>query len=303
MPGRSLQRVSLQSIPSSQLTKAITSDPVYHYLKEVGRARLLTAKEEITLANRIAQGDQDARDELIERNLRLVIKVARSYRYRGLALGDLIDEGNLGLIHAVEKFDPKKGCRFSTYATWWIRESIERALMNNARTIRLPIHVVKSMNRVRKIYQKMLNNLDHEPSFKELAKEVGMPKDELQELLMAERTENPSDILNDNAEEILSLDAVFNDIPEVDHQVGDSEVIHHVVDDVMRNCLKPVEYDILVRRFGLFGTFEQTLEEVGKSTGMTREKVRQTQIKALKTLKAELIKEGIDSKILFEEKH
>ena len=288
-------------VPRTLLPKDVSSDPIYYYLKEVGKGPLLNAQEEVQLAVRISHGDMVARDELVERNLRLVIKIARGYLNRGLSFADLIDEGNLGLIHAVEKFDPDKGCRFSTYATWWIREGIERALMNTARVIRLPIHVVKNMKRVKRIYTQMSQTLDHEPTVRELAKEASLKKEDLESLLIAEQTEHMTDILNDNAEEFMHPDKNFVENEPLMEGFANADLFEHVVEDIMQDCLSSVEYDILVRRFGLFGRTDETLEDVGKSSSMTREKVRQIQITALDKLRMKLLSEGVDSTLVFGE--
>ncbi len=274
------------------------ADATQIYLNEIGYSPLLSAEEEVYYARRARRGIESARKRMIESNLRLVVKIARRYINRGLTLLDLIEEGNLGLIHAVEKFDPERGFRFSTYATWWIRQTIERALMNQTRTIRLPIHVVKELNVYLRAVRELTQKLDHEPSAEEIAELVDRPVEEVHRMLglnericsidmpagpdsdktMAEvltdgRVSDPSELLEE--EDIRgSLDAWIDELPEKQREV-------------------------LARRFGLRGFDAATLEEVGEEIGLTRERVRQIQVDALRRLRDILEKQGLSSEALF----
>lgn len=238
-------------------------DATQMYLSEIGFSPLLTAEEEVLYARRALRGDEAARKRMIESNLRLVVKISRRYSNRGLALLDLIEEGNLGLIRAVEKFDPERGFRFSTYATWWIRQTIERALMNQTRTIRLPIHVVKELNIYLRTARELSQRLDHEPTPEEIALELDRPVDDVTKMLR----------LNER-------------ISSVDTPIGGDE-------------LNPKQKEVLARRFGLLGYEPSTLEEVGREINLTRERVRQIQVEGLRRLREILVKQGLNMEALF----
>jgi RNA polymerase nonessential primary-like sigma factor len=253
------------------------------YMQEIGRHSLLSAEEEITLGRLVQKGDQKARKRMIECNLRLVVKIATRYVYRGLTLMDLVEEGNLGLIRAVEKFDPEKGFRFSTYATWWVRQAIERAIMNQSRTIRIPVHVAKTMHR----YQRTARQLS------QLQEKEIQPED-----IAAVLDESPEDVryvlaLN---EKVLSLEGFANSdndqsiletIP--DNEAGPEDLLQeHEAQEGISAWLSELstrEREVLVRRFGLWGQDRATLEEVGKVIGVTRERVRQVEVSALRRLR------------------
>lgn len=263
-----------------------SGDPTTIYLSEIGYSPLLTAEEEIRYARRIQKGDKAAREKMIKSNLRLVVKIARNYIRRGLDFLDLIEEGNLGLLRAVEKFDPSLGFRFSTYATWWIRQTIERAIMNQSRTIRLPIHVIRELNAYLTVSRELLKSQEHEPTEKEIAKKLRKPVKEVKEIAK----------LNDH---MISLDVLVGDENTTGRPLADaiadthqSDPAHIVAEEHFNEhidiCLKELnakQYEVLCRRFGLMGYERGTLEEVGAALGITRERVRQIQIHALKALR------------------
>ena len=279
------------TISASQL------DATRLYLNEIGFSPLLTAEEEVYYSRKLLKGDEAARKKMIECNLRLVVKISRRYLNRGLALLDLIEEGNLGLIRAVEKFDPERGFRFSTYATWWIRQTIERGIMNQTRTIRLPIHVVKEINIYLRAARHLAQTLDHEPSPEEIAEMVDKPIKDVKRMLgLNERTASVDSPLGQDSESTL-LDAI-PDENNID------PVILLQDDDVKANIekwlglLSEKQCEVVTRRFGLHGHDISTLEEVGNSIGVTRERVRQIQIEALRKLREILEKEGFSVEAL-----
>jgi RNA polymerase nonessential primary-like sigma factor len=278
-------------IPDGQL------DATRLYLSEIGYSPLLTAEEEVHYARLAQKGVDSGRKKMIESNLRLVVKIARRYLNRGLALLDLIEEGNLGLIRAVEKFDPERGFRFSTYATWWIRQTIERAIMNQTRTIRLPIHVVKEINIYLRAARHLAQTLDHEPSPEEIAELLDKPIDDVKRMLgLNERIASVDTPLGRDAENSL-LDA----IPDENNT---DPVLLLQDDDVRGNIeqwltqLTDKQREVVERRFGLNGHDVSTLEEVGNTIGVTRERVRQIQIEALRKLREILEKEGFSGDAL-----
>jgi RNA polymerase nonessential primary-like sigma factor len=261
------------------------------YLGEIGFSPLLTAEQEVEIARKIQKGDQEARKRMIESNLRLVVKIARRYLNRGLALLDLIEEGNLGLIRAVEKFDPERGFRFSTYATWWIRQTIERGIMNQTRTIRLPIHVVKEINIYLRAARHLAQSLDHEPSPEEIAHMLDKPIDDVKRMLgLNERVTSVDVPLGRDSDK-----TVIDAIPD-EHNVDPSVLLQ---DEDMHGCietwlgqLNDKQREVVEWRFGLHGRDIATLEEVGNALGVTRERVRQIQLEALKRLRDVMEREG-----------
>jgi len=270
------------------------------YLGEIGFSPLLTAEEEVYYARRIHKGDEAARKKMIESNLRLVVKIARRYLNRGLALLDLIEEGNLGLIKAVEKFDPERGFRFSTYATWWIRQTIERAIMNQTRTIRLPIHVVKEINIYLRAARHLAQTLDHEPTPEEIANLLDKPIEEVKRMLgLNERVTSVDVPLGRDADKSL-LDAI-PDENNLDPAalLQDDDVKVNI--DLWLSQLNDKQREVVERRFGLHGHDVATLEEVGNMIGVTRERVRQIQIEALKRLREILESEGFSEDALLKE--
>ncbi len=261
------------------------------YLGEIGFSPLLSAEEEVDLARRLQRGDHAARQRMIESNLRLVVKIARRYLNRGLALLDLIEEGNLGLIRAVEKFDPERGFRFSTYATWWIRQTIERGIMNQTRTIRLPIHVVKEINVYLRAARHLAQTLDHEPTPEEIARELDKPIDEVKRMLgLNERVASVDVPMGRDSDKTL-IEAIPDDSnPEPSMQLQSEDVQQRL--RAWLGQLSDKQREVVTRRFGLNGQDVATLEEVGGALGVTRERVRQIQIEALKRLREVMEREG-----------
>ena len=271
------------------------------YLKEIGYAPLLTAEEEVYYARLINKGDESARKRMIESNLRLVVKISRRYVNRGLSLLDLIEEGNLGLMRAVEKFDPELGFRFSTYATWWIRQSVERALMNQTRTIRLPIHVVKELNVYLKASRLLAQELEHDPTPDEIAASLDNKSaaDVSRMLRLNERVGSIDVPLGKDGERTL-VETLADVHP------GDPEILVEGDDltSSIEACLSELpdkQREVIARRFGLRGYDVSTLEEVGREIGLTRERVRQIQVEALRRLRDILQKQGLDGHMLFDE--
>jgi RNA polymerase nonessential primary-like sigma factor len=270
------------------------------YLSEIGFSPLLTAEQEVDFARRSRSGDAAARRRMIESNLRLVVKIARRYMNRGLALLDLIEEGNLGLIRAVEKFDPERGFRFSTYATWWIRQTIERALMNQTRTVRLPIHVVKEINIYLRAARKLAQTLDREPSPEDVAEMLDRPIDEVKRMLgLNERVASVDSRSGHDSEKSL-LDTIPDEQnPDPSLLLENSDVQRHI--NLWLGQLSDKQRAVVERRFGLHGREVATLEEIGSELGVTRERVRQIQIEAIKRLRQILEREGFSLDALFHE--
>lgn len=284
---------------SAETEGAQALDSTRLYLNEIGYSPLLTAKEEIEFARKSREGDEASRQRMIESNLRLVVKISRRYVNRGLALLDLIEEGNLGLIHAVEKFDPEKGFRFSTYATWWIRQNIERAIMNQTRTIRLPIHVVKELNVYLRAGRELSQKLDHEPSACEIADLIEKPVKDVEKLLTLNEkissVDHASGAENEKAMLESESDSTNSD-PGVMLQNRDLlENVDHLLDQ-----LSEKHREVITRRFGLRGHPVGTLEEVGKAIGVTRERVRQIQLDGLLSLRKSMEGAGLNSVSVFE---
>ncbi len=261
-----------------------TEDPVRMYLKEIGTVPLLTADEEYSLAMRKSQGDEDAKQRLIEANLRLVVSIAKRYTGRGMSFLDLVQEGNLGLIKGVEKFDPEKGFKLSTYATWWIRQSVTRALADQARTIRVPVHMVETINKMSKMQRKLTLELGYEPSVKELADHLEMSEEKVQEIMQIAR--EPASLETPIGEEDDSNLGDFVADSNVVSPEGNVESVmlkEHI--STLLGDLKERERQVIVLRFGLEDGHPRTLEEVGKEFNVTRERIRQIEAKALRKLR------------------
>lgn len=287
---------SWQSTDSSQKTL----DATQIYLSEIGFSPLLTAEEEVFFARKALKGDIPARKRMIESNLRLVVKIARRYINRGLALLDLIEEGNLGLIRAVEKFDPERGFRFSTYATWWIRQTIERAIMNQTRTIRLPIHVVKELNVYLRAARELTHNLDHEPTPEEIAQLVDKPIEDVKRMLgLNERIASVDSPIGDDADKRLLDTLADNSNTDPAELLQDENLRNNI--EAWLDQLTDKQCEVLARRFGLRGHERATLEEVGKEIGLTRERVRQIQVEGLKKLREIMEEHGLSGDLIFEE--
>ena len=261
-----------------------TEDPVRMYLKEIGTVPLLTADEEMELAKRKAEGDVAAKDRLIEANLRLVVSIAKRYTGRGMSFLDLVQEGNLGLIKGVEKFDYTKGYKLSTYATWWIRQSVTRALADQARTIRVPVHMVETINKMSKMQRKLTLELGYEPSVKALAEALEMSEDKVMEIMQIAR--EPASLETPIGEEDDSnLGDFVADNKEVTPEGNvESVMLKEHIDDLLKD-LKERERQVIVLRFGLEDGHPRTLEEVGKAFNVTRERIRQIEAKALRKLR------------------
>ena len=296
--------IEAQNKESESKSKAVEEvsanlDATQLYLSEIGFSPLLSAEEEVYFSRLALKGDAPSRKRMIESNLRLVVKIARRYNNRGLPLLDLIEEGNLGLIRAVEKFDPERGFRFSTYATWWIRQTIERAIMNQTRTIRLPIHVVKELNIYLRAARDLIQKLDHEPTAEDIAKALDKPVEDVSKMLkLNERITSVDTPFAGDSEKGL-LDIIADEKgsgPESDLQDDDmkNNIVHWL------NELNSKQREVLARRFGLLGYEAATLEDVGREIGLTRERVRQIQVEALKRLRDILSQEDLSIEAIFQ---
>ena len=260
------------------------NDPVRMYLKEIGRVPLLTAEEEVELAKRIEQGDEEAKRRLAEANLRLVVSIAKRYVGRGMLFLDLIQEGNMGLIKAVEKFDYRKGYKFSTYATWWIRQAITRAIADQARTIRIPVHMVETINKLIRVSRQLLQELGREPTPEEIAKEMNLSPEKVREIMKI--AQEPVSLETPIGEEDDSHLGDF--IPDDDIQAPADAAAYELLKEQLKEVLDTLsdrEENVLRLRFGLDDGRTRTLEEVGKVFGVTRERIRQIEAKALRKLR------------------
>ena len=261
------------------------------YLGEIGRARLLTAEEEVVLAKAAGQGCLSSRQRMIESNLRLVVNIARAYVKRGLPLLDLVEEGNLGLIRAVEKFDPERGCRFSTYATWWIRQSIERAIMNQCRTVRLPIHVIRELAIYLRTSRELEQKLSRRPTIEEVARELDVPAETVARLFrLNEPTASADEPVGANSDRI-----VLDSLADENGSGPEARYVGVAAGRMLAKWLRQLsvqQREVVEHRYGLNGHGRRTLEEVGELLGVTRERVRQVQLAALARLKDISSREG-----------
>jgi len=259
-------------------------DPVRMYLKEIGRVPLLTAEEEVELAKRIEQGDEEARRKLVEANLRLVVSIAKRYVGRGMPLLDLIQEGNLGLIKAVEKFEYRKGFKFSTYATWWIRQAITRAIADQARTIRIPVHMVETINKLMRVSRSLLQELGREPTAEEIAERMDMTPERVREIQrMAQEPVSLETPIGEEEDSHLGDFIEDSDAP-APAEAASFTMLREQLEGVLET-LTPREEKVLRLRFGLDDGRARTLEEVGQVFGVTRERIRQIEAKALRKLR------------------
>ena len=259
-------------------------DPVRMYLKEIGKVDLLEPDEEIELAQRMAQGDEAAKKRLAEANLRLVVSIAKRYVGRGMQFLDLIQEGNFGLIKAVEKFDHTKGYKFSTYATWWIRQAITRAIADQARTIRIPVHMVETINKVMRVSRQLLQELGHDPSPEEIASEINMPVDKVREIMkIAQEPVSLETPIGEEEDSHLGDFISDDDVPEPAEAASFTLLREQLVD--VLGTLTPREEKVLKLRFGVEDGRTRTLEEVGREFNVTRERIRQIEAKALRKLR------------------
>ncbi len=259
-------------------------DSVQFYLRSIGRIKLLTAKEEIELARRIARGDMGAKKKLIQANLRLVVSVAKKYQGRGLPFLDLIQEGNLGLIRAAEKYDPERGYKFSTYATWWIRQGITRALADKSRTIRVPVHMVETINNLRKTTRRLSQELGRRPNMEELAGALKVTIGKVKEVLAANRLPLSLDTPYGEDEDNSLAELVEDENSTPPEVSTETQLMSRDIRGVL-STLTPREREILVLRFGLNDGQQRTLEQVGRLVGLTRERTRQIELKALRALR------------------
>ncbi len=286
------------SRPESSKSTASSIDSASIYLREIGYAPLLSAEEEVHFSRLARDGDEASRQRMIESNLRLVVKIARRYVNRGLNLLDLVEEGNLGLIRAVEKFDPELGFRFSTYATWWIRQNVERALMNQTRTIRLPVHVVKELNQCVRATRQLSQTLDHVPTAQDIADKLDKTPEQVLKLLrFNERVGSVDVLIGDDARSL--VDTIADEHISNPEELSGDDDIAATLDKLVAE-LTPKQQEIICRRFGLRNYDVSTLEEVGKAVGLTRERVRQIQIEILAQLQSTMKKLGIQSDMLFD---
>ena len=287
------------SLAHKDLLNAKNLDATQLYLNEIGFSPLLSAEEEVYFSRRALKGDEASRKRMIESNLRLVVKIARRYINRGLTLLDLIEEGNLGLIRAVEKFDPERGFRFSTYATWWIRQTIERAIMNQTRTIRLPIHVVKELNVYLRAARELAQKLDHEPTPEEIAELVDKPVENVERMLgLNERVSSVDTPMGKDSDKSL-LDTIPDTVSSDPESLLQNSNISGNLNKWL-DMLPEKHAEVLSRRFGLRGYEMSTLEEVGKEIGLTRERVRQIQVEALRKLRDIVEQNGLSGEDLLQ---
>lgn len=288
-----------QSKEGSLSKKAHSFDPTQMYLNEIGFAPLLSAEEEVKYGRLALAGDEAARKRMIESNLRLVVKISRNYLNRGLPFLDLIEEGNLGLMHAIEKFDPDRGFRFSTYATWWIKQTIERAIMNQTRTIRLPIHVIKELNTYLRAARELRQRLSREPTVEEIAESVDRPLADVKEILKADEKVFSYDtpISGDSEKSMVELVAdEATQGPEDD--LMENDLLSHLSE--WMDELDEKHRTVLEQRFGL-GKYDEkaTFEQVGETIGLSRERVRQLQMEALRELRNIMEKHGVTGDVAF----
>ncbi|MCE7936438.1 RNA polymerase sigma factor RpoD [Candidatus Saccharibacteria bacterium CPR2] len=263
----------------------IADDSVRLYLREIGKIPLLTADEEIELANKVAKGDKEAKDKMAEANMRLVVSIAKRYVGRGLDLLDLIQEGNTGLLRAVEKFDPSKGFKFSTYATWWIRQAITRAIADQARTIRIPVHMVETINKLLRTQRRLTQELNREPSNEEIAEAMEMEVEKVEHIMKIKQDISSLDAsVRDDEEDSVLGDFIEDEESESPDESATTQLLKEHVNDIL-TILSEREQKILKMRFGLEDGRSHTLEEVGKEFNVTRERIRQIEAKALTKLR------------------
>lgn len=264
----------------------ISDDSVRLYLREIGKIPLLTAEEELALANRVVAGEKKAKDEMAEANMRLVVSIAKRYSGRGLDFLDLIQEGNTGLLRAVEKFDPSKGFKFSTYATWWIRQAITRAIADQARVIRIPVHMVETINKLLRTQRRMTQELNREPTIDELAKEMEMEPEKIEYVMKIKQDVNSLDAaVRDDEEDSVLGDFIEDEDTKSPDEAATEQLLKEQVQGILESALSERELKIIKMRFGLEDGKNHTLEEVGHEFAVTRERIRQIEAKALAKLR------------------
>lgn len=264
----------------------ISDDSVRLYLREIGKIPLLTAEEELALANKVVAGDKRAKDQMAEANMRLVVSIAKRYSGRGLDFLDLIQEGNTGLLRAVEKFDPSKGFKFSTYATWWIRQAITRAIADQARVIRIPVHMVETINKLLRTQRRMTQELNREPTIEELAKEMEMEPDKIEYVMKIKQDVNSLDAaVRDDEEDSVLGDFIEDEDTKSPDESATEQLLKEQVQGILESALSERELKIIKMRFGLEDGKNHTLEEVGHEFAVTRERIRQIEAKALAKLR------------------
>lgn len=283
----------VDSLPDESDPADLLENSTQMYLREIGHISLLKKEDELDLARRVKQGDFAARQQMIEANLRLVVNIAKHYTYRGLDLLDLIEEGNLGLIHAIEKFEPERGFRFSTYATWWIRQNIERAIMNQSRTIRLPVHIIKELSKHLLAMRQLEQQMGHEPKAEALAAKLAVPASKVRELLTLNQSLISLDAPLGSDPSLTFGDAIPDDCqPTLDTALHDARMEQLI--PIWMGRLNEKQREVIARRFGFNHYEPQTLEEVAAALGITRERVRQIQAEAIKALRQLLRRNGTD---------
>ncbi len=264
----------------------ISDDSVRLYLREIGKIPLLTAEEELALANRVVAGEKKAKDQMAEANMRLVVSIAKRYSGRGLDFLDLIQEGNTGLLRAVEKFDPSKGFKFSTYATWWIRQAITRAIADQARVIRIPVHMVETINKLLRTQRRMTQELNREPTIEELAKEMEMEPEKIEYVMKIKQDVNSLDAaVRDDEEDSVLGDFIEDEDTKSPDEAATEQLLKEQVQGILESALSERELKIVKMRFGLEDGKNHTLEEVGHEFAVTRERIRQIEAKALAKLR------------------
>ncbi|MGF1703807.1 RNA polymerase sigma factor RpoS [Photobacterium makurazakiensis] len=285
----------------SQEVNSFDADVIHLYLQEIAHKPLLSKTEEILYSRKTLRGDPMAKATMIESNLRLVVSIAKKYRSSGMLLSDLIDEGNIGLITAVEKFDPERGFRFSTYATWWIKQTIERAIHNQARTIRLPVHVSKEINTILRTHKQLMKQSNQEPTHEEVAAKLERSVDDISHVLAYDAPVVSIDqqISDDSNSQSISAFIADNESVQPDNEVNKDDI--NRLTTSMLEGLNPRDREILCRRFGLLGYEAQTLQQVADEVGLTRERIRQLQVSSLKKLKNSLARDNYNIELLFAE--
>ncbi|MGR5148539.1 RNA polymerase sigma factor RpoS [Photobacterium alginatilyticum] len=277
------------------------TDVIHLYLQDIAQKPLLSKHDEIQYSRKSLLGDEYAKATMIESNLRLVVSIAKKYRGSGMLLSDLIDEGNIGLITAVEKFDPERGFRFSTYATWWIKQTIERSIHNQARTIRLPVHVSKEINTILRTYKQLMKSSNQEPSHEEIAEKLERSVDDVSSVLALDAPVVSIDqaITEDNNSQTISAFIADNTSTQPDTVINKQDIRNLAIS--MLDCLNERDREIICRRFGLLGHEVQTLQQVADEVGLTRERIRQLQVSSLNKLKNTLKRNNYDLELLFSE--